>query len=404
MTLAESSTTNEQQTQIGQMIHTESFESLRDLKDRWALATSQEDIYLQWEYLMALESAPPPGMLFRYIIFSVAGKDCGVALFQICHFSLSESLVDSSKLDAETASGLKYKVASQIQGYTMVCGSALLTGEHGYYFDEDQISQRQGAEQIDKSIKALIKSLKKNGIRVSLVLVKDYFLEQKDISEIMKSSNYLEFQVQPTMILHLSPEWDTYESYLAEMSSKYRVKTKKAYGKGAAVTRRRMSLEDIEAYSSEIHSYYLKLLKDVSFNLAKLSDTYFYHCKKMMGERFQMVAYFKDDRLIGFYSYMVFDKKLHAHFIGYEDEMNKEFRLYFNILIDLIKDSIHHACTTLEYSRTAMEIKSSVGAKAYDLNCYLRHRNGLMNRLLKPIVRYYTPEVKWKERHPFKNS
>ena len=53
--------------------------------------------------------------------------------------------------------------------------------------------------------------------------------------------------------------------------------------------------------------------------------------------------------------------------------------------------------------RTAAEMKSTVGAVAHDLVCYIRHRNGLSNQVIRPFIDYLKPSD-WTPRNPFKEE
>jgi len=48
-----------------------------------------------------------------------------------------------------------------------------------------------------------------------------------------------------------------------------------------------------------------------------------------------------------------------------------------------------------------MEIKSSVGAKPYDMGMYLKHTNSFLNAILKQLFNIMSPKRKWEERNPF---
>jgi hypothetical protein len=398
-----------QEQMSGGNIGLEIFDSIKGLEQRWKSIQPKDDIYLEYDYLMALEEAPAEGMSFAYMLFTDQGKDIGLAAYQIRHFNLKQSLANRTE-DTKERSGidkigksLRDLFAQKISYTALVCGSALLTGEHGFHFVPDSLEYVQQVPLISKSINVLIKEFGKRGTKISLVLAKDFFEWNAEATGLFKNDNYIEFQVQPNMALDLKPEWKSFEDYLAEMTSKYRVKTKKGIKRGDRVERRVLDLDYIEHHKEEMYDYYLELIKDISFNMAVLNKDYFASCKRHLGDRFNVVGYFIDGEFIGFYSTMECGHKLLAHFIGYDDSLNREYGFYKNILLDLVKDGIKGGFTRLVYSRTAMEIKSSVGAKAYDMNCYLKHRSPLISKILKPIVTYYTPKVEWKERHPFKS-
>ena len=60
----------------------------------------------------------------------------------------------------------------------------------------------------------------------------------------------------------------------------------------------------------------------------------------------------------------------------------------------------HFKC--IVYARTAMEIKSSVGAKSKEMQVYIKHTDGFINAVLKQIFSLMNPKQHWEERHPFK--
>ncbi len=57
----------------------------------------------------------------------------------------------------------------------------------------------------------------------------------------------------------------------------------------------------------------------------------------------------------------------------------------------------------IDFARTALEIKSSVGAVPCNLNMYMRHRNRLSSKVMKFVFDNFSQEEEWKPRSPFKN-
>ena len=72
------------------------------------------------------------------------------------------------------------------------------------------------------------------------------------------------------------------------------------------------------------------------------------------------------------------------------------------MLYDMLEFAINNKFKTVVYARTAMEIKSSVGAEAGPMVVYLKHTNGFLNAVLKQIFKLMNPSEDWHERHPFK--
>ena len=135
--------------------------------------------------------------------------------------------------------------------------------------------------------------------------------------------------------------------------------------------------------------------------MASLTSSYFAEMKQALGDKFSFVGYFQNEKLIGFKTTFILEHETEAHFIGLDYSVNKELDLYQNILYDYVKEAIENSSKKLLLGRTASEIKSTVGAEALELTCYIRHRNPLSNRIIKPFVDYLKPSA-WIPRNPFK--
>ena len=73
------------------------------------------------------------------------------------------------------------------------------------------------------------------------------------------------------------------------------------------------------------------------------------------------------------------------------------------MLYNMVDFAIQNNFKTVVYARTAMEIKSSIGAKPFKMYIYVKHANNIIaNTVLSLIVKYMNPLRKWEERHPFK--
>ena len=91
-----------------------------------------------------------------------------------------------------------------------------------------------------------------------------------------------------------------------------------------------------------------------------------------------------------------------TYFLGYDDSIQREKMLYLNMLYDMIAYSINKGFKEIIFARTALEIKSSVGAKPIQMYGYIGHTNPVVNVFMPKIFRYLEPETPWQERNPFK--
>ncbi|MCB9266125.1 MAG: GNAT family N-acetyltransferase [Lewinellaceae bacterium] len=139
--------------------------------------------------------------------------------------------------------------------------------------------------------------------------------------------------------------------------------------------------------------------------MINLPKGYFPALKQAMPQEFRVFGYYLDDVLVGFCSTLR-NGEMEAHFIGFKPEVNLKYQLYLNMLYDMIRAGLEEEqVERVVFSRTALEIKSSVGAEPVEMYCYLRHLNPVLNRALPTLVRWLEPEKEaWRQRHPFGNS
>jgi hypothetical protein len=132
-----------------------------------------------------------------------------------------------------------------------------------------------------------------------------------------------------------------------------------------------------------------------------LTKNHFSEFKKNLGENFILIGYFIDEKLVGFITLINNNRALDTYFLGYDNNIQKEKMLYLNMLYNMIDYAIGNRYEEIIFGRTALEIKSSVGAQATKMIGFMQHSNIILNKLLPFFFSYFEPEVSWKERSPF---
>lgn len=232
-------------------------------------------------------------------------------------------------------------------------------------------------------------------------MIKDFF-DNAPVDLVLSHQNFFELPMDPEMIFYVRDEWKSFQDYLASLSAKYRLKANNSLSKTAHLEKRFLSLKEIKEYGTQIMHLYDNVQKRAAIQLIKISDSYFINLKKEMPEHFYLKAFFEEDKLVAFTSgFHVAGGHHEAHFIGIDYSLNTSLQLYQNILYSYIDDAIQMKSKHLYFGRTAMEIKTTVGAKSYPLHCYFRLENKVMNKMAKTILKHI-PEQNWIPRNPFK--
>ncbi len=381
----------------------EVFFSIKNASPEWDILMTGKNVFLSRPFLEAVEENPPKGMRFVYILLYKNNLPCGVALGQIQHFNAEESIPVEEKekcFFTVVSNNLKQWFSKKVNFNTLVLGNLMLTGEHGSWFDERLVNEKEAEESLGKALKVLPKLLAKKGDPISVTLLKDYFYKRENFV----NESFKEFRIQPNMILKRRPEWESFDDYLGAMLSKYRVRVRRAFKKGTPLEYREMTLEDIRTNQERIHELYLKIAKNAGFNVLQLNPDYYAGLKEKLGDKFCLHGVYHEEELVAFYTTIHNGEELEAHFLGFDEGKNREFQIYLNILYNIIKKGISLKVDQIVFARTAMEIKSSVGAVAHEMYCYFRHNAAIANQLVTPIFNYLNPSEDWVPRHPFKKA
>ncbi len=384
------------------------FRSVDDVPlSNWEFLASQPNFFLQKEYLSIVEKNPPLGMKFCYFFFYKEKAPVGIAIGQVQYFKADRSINNEEKKDAPCFFTtffrfLKGLVSSQVEFNILVNGSLLLTGENGFYFDPKVVNKDKSIVLLHEALDYGMDAFEKAGERLSGTLVKDFPEKELVYSQKLSKLGHNEFTVQPSMIMDVWPEWKNFDDYLEALHSKYRVRVRRAFKKANAIEKRQFDEEMIHQNLPQIHQLYLNIAENSGFNMINLNDTYLLALKKQFPERFQMIGYYLEDKLIGYFTTFLNGDELEAHFLGFEPKYNHDLQIYLNMLYDMVRIGIDSGARQIIFARTAMAIKSSVGAVAYEMYCYMKHRNTFPNKFIKPILKYLRPEADWEPRHPFK--
>ena len=381
------------------------FRSIDSVPDTWDQMAPLDNLFLQRTYLEVLEKFPPQDMKFAYLVFFEHEKPVGIAMTQIQLFRANQNIQEDKEgegLLERIGTFVKEKVAENISFYTLVCGNLLLTGAHGFYFSPTLALTKQ-VDILFHGLNAVLPKLSSPEMNISAILLKEIEEEEKDKIGLHLRKHYQEFSMQPNMVFELDPNWRSFTDYVDSLSSKYRVRMKRAFKKATSIQKKRMDLKTILAHKDRIHELYLSVANNSDFNSAELHPDYFLELKRRFPDDFQIVGYYLEHQLIGYYTTIKNYHELEAHFLGFDYTLNTIHQTYLNILFDIVRDGITAGAERIVFARTALEIKSSIGAEPVEMYFYARHRSRFSNRLLQSMVEYLQPQSpQWTQRHPFK--
>ncbi|MCW3160102.1 peptidogalycan biosysnthesis protein [Chryseobacterium oryctis] len=371
------------------------YNSIFELPLNWNAVVGSRNIMLSKEYFNALEKSAPDNMKCYYMGFFKDDELIGGALFQYLDFQY-HSTFQKNQVWCSISNFFARKFGKDV----MILGNNMLTGQNGFYFDSSKITFGQMVSLLDEAVEVMQKEKRKT----ALIIYKDY---QASFIEYFQGKNYqayFRFSVQPNMILKLRENWITFEDYLNAFSTKYRTRAKAARKKIQGIVKRELDLETIKKHQAEMNLLYQNVAENAPFNTFFLAENHFEKMKEYLAQNFRIFGYFSNGKLIGFYTLILNNNDIDTYFLGYDKALQKEKQLYLNMLLDIVEFGICHRFDKVIFGRTALEIKSTIGAEPVEIFGLMKHNNKILNPYIERIFLSVNPKVEWIQRKPFKSD
>lgn len=385
------------------MLHYKLYNSVNDLPNTWD-SLPVKDVFLKTPFLIALENSNPSNISTYYLAVFSKETLVAIAIIQRVEMYVDDVFRKTSNQFFKRCG--KWLISKIVKGNALIVGNLMHTGQHGLYYHSEMVSLDAFLNIISKSLKELSESIRKDfNKKIRIISFKDYF-EEDEIHKaelFFRKEKLYKTQVQPNMIFDVRNDWRTPEDYSATFNKKYRRRYKTARKKAINITKRELNSDDILRLSESIYQLYENVSDNAGVNSFKLHKDHFLHLKQNLKDDFKLFGYFIAEELVGFYTLIRNFDTLETYFLGYRQDLQHQNQMYLNMLFDMASYGINYCFKQVVFARTAMEIKSSIGAKPHDMYIYLKHTNNVIaNTVLKMVVKYANPIRAWEERHPFR--
>ena len=373
------------------------YNSTEELPETWHdLAIST--VFLSKNYLEVLENSSPSNMICNFIGIFENERLVGIAISQFLNLNKLESFGERDKCIKTAIRNIVFK---NFASHVLVIGNNMLTGQNAFAF-ANSIDKDKALKALHDATTHLKKILKSKGIKIHITTYKDFSSEEIKYFDNAAFKNDYQFSTQPNMVFSINDNWNSEQDYIDSLTKKYRDQYKRARKKANGIEKRKLNLEEIISLEDTIYELYYHVAKNAPFNTFFLPKNHFSVFKQSFKDKFLFYGYFIGEQLIGFNTLIKNGNVMDTYFLGYDESIQRENMLYLNMLYDMIAYSIKKEFKEIVFARTALEIKSSVGAKPIKMYGLMSHSNALANAVLPKIFKYLEPETIWQERNPFK--
>ena len=357
---------------------------------------AQKNIFLSTHYLMVLEQSRPKNMECHFIGIFNNNQLVGVSLAQFINLNKLKSF---GERDKRIKTAVRNFVFKNYCSHVMFIGNNMLTGQNAFA-KTTSITTAAIVEILKLAVNALKEIYIKKKTKIHLTVFKDF--DTKTSLELEATlGNFYKFSTQPNMVFSIPENWENEIAYVNALSKKYRDQYKRARKKLEGIEKRKLTGDDIKNQEEVIYNLYLHVATNAPFNTFFLTKNHFYEFKKSLKDDFLFYGYFLNDKMIGFNTLVKNGLAMDTYFLGYDEQLQREKMIYLNMLYDMVAYSIKKKFKTIVFARTALEIKSSVGAKPEEMFGFLSHSNPIINKGISKLFCYFEPKTQWKQRNPF---
>ena len=137
---------------------------------------------------------------------------------------------------------------------------------------------------------------------------------------------------------------------------------------------------------------YEATLARADLQFERLPAGYFTGVLEHLHERAVCVLYWVDERLVAFNLILLDEHRLVDKFFGHDLEFSREYNLYFRSWLTNVDYCIEHRIPVYECGQAGYASKLRLGCEFEGNSLFFRHRNRLVNGLLKLVKLFIRPD------------
>ncbi|NBB08280.1 GNAT family N-acetyltransferase [Pseudomonas sp. SLFW] len=361
------------------MISTHAFSSIRSIdRDEWndCFPGQLED----WDFYLAVEQAGVERFHWRYLAVFDGPRLLGVApAFYTC-YSLDTTMQGASKRMTEKLRRLWPRVFD-LQLYAV--GSPVAERCNAGVASHVPAAQRQ--EVFDRLLQRARHDA--DGLGIGLLAVKDAPQQDHLWANTCRNAG---LQVMPSLPSALLPvTYTSLDAYLGSLGKSTRKDLRRTLRGPAPQIEWRRQIDDV---LPDIMQLYEATLSRSDLQFERLGPAYFTRILQQLGERAVCVLYWVDNRLVAFNLMLLNEQRLIDKIFAHDLEHTRDLNLYARSWLANVEYCIHNRIPVYEAGQAGYASKIRFGCRFEPNLLFFRHRNRLLNTVLKLIKRVISPD------------
>ncbi|MDD5130047.1 MAG: GNAT family N-acetyltransferase [Candidatus Omnitrophica bacterium] len=228
-------------------------------------------------------------------------------------------------------------------------------------------------------------------IKAPLIIFKDFPESSQPFLDLLLKKGFSRAKSFPTVVVELN--FKSLAEYFASLSASTRKnlnrKIKQAYMLGNIEVK---VVQDVLPQIDQVMNLYENAYRGGSTKFERLTKKFFLQIAQDLSPHVRFFLYYIDNKLAAFNLCFIYDNLFIDKFIGFDYDVSRRYNLYFISWVNNIQWCIDHSLSYYYPGQTDYEPKIRLGGKLVTLFVYLKHRNTILNFLLKPLILMLKPD------------
>ncbi len=333
-----------------------------------------------WDYYVAVENAAIADFKWRYLAVYENGTVVAVAAAFITDYRLDTTVSGSGKRFTERLERL-WPGVLQLQLYAI--GSPVA--------ERCDAGVASGVPEARRPLllKHLLQAARQdaNAFGIGLVAVKDVPTKDPHWAASCRAAGFQSMPSLPTGLL--SVPYGSVDAYLGSLCKSTRKDLRRKLRAPGPRVEWRHNIDDV---LPEVMRLYEETLSRSDLQFERLPASYFTGILERLENRAVCVVYWVDERLVAFNLILLDQHRLVDKFFGHDREFSREYNLYFRSWLTNVDYCIQHNIPVYECGQEGYASKLRLGCEFRGNSMFFRHRNWLVNGLLKLAKMFLRPD------------
>ncbi len=236
--------------------------------------------------------------------------------------------------------------------------------------------------------------------RTTLVCYKEF--DPPEVEELLPLAGRGYLRVPSLPACSLTLRWSSFDDYLAELRCGYRRQITSSLRIARHNSLAVRTLDDMRGHTEPVYELYEQVIDRATHRLERLNRAFFENLADYLQGEYRLILIEQGARPLGMAIVLLSPTVATFLLAGLDFRWNREYQVYQNLVIEVIRVAIAAGAGRLEMGQTSYALKSRMGAEAEPRYLYVRHRKAWAHALLRRVTGVLYPEIVYPCRRVFR--